>query len=71
MNKGIKSLSVVDISKRANMSVEEVNAFLELLKHSMEPFLKRVSVIENGITCYYAVERRAVGVLFPHFACTQ
>lgn len=63
MDNGIKPPSVADISKRVNMSVEEVKAFLELLKHSMEPFSKRISVIENGIARYYAVERRGVGVL--------
>jgi len=63
MNDGIKPLNVTDISRRANMSVEEVSAFLDLLKRSMEPFSKRISVIENGITCYYAVERRGIGIL--------
>jgi len=63
MNDGIKPLNVTDISRRANMSVEEVNAFLDLLKRSMEPFSKRISVIENGITRYCAVERRGIGIL--------
>ena len=56
MKNGIKPLSVADICKKSKMSAEEVNAFLDLLKRSMEPFSKRVSVIENGITRYYAVE---------------
>lgn len=63
MKNGIKPLNVIDISKRVNMSVEEVNVFLDLLKHSMESFSKRVSVIENGITRYYTVERRGIGIL--------
>src|SRR3989344_933790 len=63
MKNGIKPLSVADISKKSNMSVGEVTAFLDLLKRSMEPFSKRISIVENGITRYYAVERRGVGIL--------
>lgn len=63
MKTGIKPPSVTDICKKANKSVEEVNAFLDLLKRSMEPFSKRISVIENGTMRYYAVERRGIGIL--------
>lgn len=63
MKTGIKPPSVTDIRKKANMSVEEVNAFFDLLKRSMEPFPKRISVIENGTMRYYAVERRGIGIL--------
>jgi len=63
MKTGIKPPSVTDICKKANMSVEEVNAFFDLLKRSMEPFSKRISVIENGTMRYYAVERRGIGIL--------
>ena len=63
MKTGIKPPSVADICTKANMSVGEVNAFLNLLKRSMEPFSKRISVIENGTTRYYAVERRGIGIL--------
>ena len=63
MKNEINPPSVADICERSNMSAEEVNAFLELLKRSMEPFSKRFSVIEDGTTRYYAVERRGVGIL--------
>jgi GTP cyclohydrolase II len=45
------------------MSTEEVNGFLNLVKRSMQPFSKRISVVENGTTRYYAVERRGLGIL--------
>lgn len=63
MKNGINPPSIADISEKSKMSVEEVSAFLELLKHSMEPFSKRFSVNENGVMRYYAVERRGVGIL--------
>jgi len=63
MKTEIKPPNVIDICKKANMSVEDVNAFLNLLKRSTEPFLKRISVIENGIMRYYTVERRGIGIL--------
>lgn len=63
MKNGINPLSIADISEKSKMPAEEVSAFLELLKRSMEPFSKRFSVNENGITRYYAVERRSIGIL--------
>lgn len=63
MKNGIKPLTVADICKKSKMSAEEVNAFLDLLKRSMEPLSKRISVIENGTTRYYAVERKSIGIL--------
>lgn len=63
MKNGTKPPGVADICERSNMSAEEVNAFLDLLKRSMEPFSKRISVIENETTRYYAVERRGIGIL--------
>lgn len=59
----IEPPSVADICKKVNMSDEDVSAFLNLLKRSMEPFSKRISVTENNITRYYAVERRGIGIL--------
>lgn len=63
MKNEINPPSVADISEKSKMLVKEVNAFLEMLKRSMEPFSKRISVNENGITRYYAVERRGIGIL--------
>lgn len=63
MKNGINPLSITGISEKSKMSAEEVSAFLKLLEHSMEPFSKRFSVNENGITRYYAVERRGIGIL--------
>lgn len=63
MKNGIKPPSLVDICEKSKMPAEEVSAFLELLKHSMEPFSKRISVNEDGVNRYYAVERRGIGIL--------
>ncbi len=64
MKTSIKPLSAADISKRSkHMSVEAIGAFVSLIKRSMEAFSKRVSVIENGVKRYYAVERRGIGIL--------
>ena len=59
----IKPPSITDIAKKSNMSTKEVNSFLCLVKRSMKPFSKRISVIENGTKRYYTVERRGVGFL--------
>lgn len=63
MKNGIKPPNVSDLSAKSNMSEAEVSNFLKLLKRSMEPFSKRINVVENGVTRYYAVERRGVGIL--------
>ena len=63
METGIKVPNIIDVCLKANMSVEEVNTFLDLAKRSMEPFSKRISVTENGAMRYYSVERRGIGVL--------
>lgn len=63
MNVKIKPPNIIDVSKKANMSVEEVEDFLALVKHSMETFSKRISVIENGNIRYYNVERRGIGII--------
>lgn len=55
--------NISDICKRANISVEEVDIFLSLLKLSMKPFSKSIRVTENGATRYYVVERVGVGPL--------
>lgn len=55
--------NISDICERANISVEEVDVFLGLLKLSRTPFSKNISVIENGVLCSYAVERIGMGLL--------
>jgi len=49
------------------MRLEEVNSFLDLVKHAMEPFSQRIGVIESGVLRYYAVERRGLGILKTRF----
>ena len=63
MTARIKPPEIADICKKARMSTEEVKGFLDLVKRSMLPFSKRISVIENGTTRYYSVERRGLGIL--------
>lgn len=67
MTARIKPPDITDIGRKANMSREEVNGFLELVKRSMEPLAKRVSVTENKTPRYYAVERRGLGVLTTEY----
>lgn len=63
MKKGIKPLSLDSISKKTNMPKRKVAKFINLIKRSMQPLSKRISVLENGIMRYYQVERRGIGIL--------
>jgi len=63
MTARIKPPDLAEIGRKAKMSREEVNGFLGLVKRSMEPLVKRISVTENKTVRYYAVERRGLGVL--------
>lgn len=63
MKTKIKLPNISDIYKKVNMSVEDINTFFTLLKHSMIPFTKNISVIENGTMRYYMVERRGIGII--------
>jgi 3,4-dihydroxy 2-butanone 4-phosphate synthase/GTP cyclohydrolase II len=45
------------------METTKVATFVDLVKRSMEPFSKRISVIDDGVLRYYLVERRGLGVL--------
>ncbi len=63
MKANIEVLSIDDISEKAKMPAEKVKTFLDLIKRSMEAFSKRICVIENGATRYYAVERRGIGII--------
>jgi 3,4-dihydroxy 2-butanone 4-phosphate synthase/GTP cyclohydrolase II len=59
----VPQIDLQTIGQKADMSASEVAAFLELVKRSMQPFSKQISVIENGVKRYYSVERRGIGVL--------
>lgn len=63
MTKAVSIPDLGDICKKAKMDLEELNSFLELVKYAMEPFSKRISVIENGALRYYSIERRGLGIL--------
>jgi len=63
MKSKIESLSINDISIKTKMSEDEVSRFLKLIKRSMEPFSKRISVFEDKTLRYYQVERRGIGIL--------
>jgi len=52
-----------DICRRTNVTVNEAEKFLELVKRSMEPLAKRIPVYENDELGYYTVERRGIGTL--------
>lgn len=63
MTSRIEPLKINDISIKTKMSEAEVFNFLNLIKRSMEPFSKRISVSEDDILRYYQVERRGIGIL--------
>lgn len=54
---------VSGICKKANISNRQVKNFLSLIKRSMKPFSKHLSVIENGVSRDYKVERRGLGII--------
>ncbi len=63
MKTGIQAPTISEISKKSKLSKNEVSLFLELVRRSMEPSSKRISVIEDTITRYFQVERRGLGIL--------
>jgi|GEM_PF-6206684 hypothetical protein len=44
----VKPPDMDGIIRKSGKSAEEVAAFLELVKRSMEPFQKRIAVVEGG-----------------------
>lgn len=63
MKNKIKPPTIADICKRSKMPAKTVRTFLDLLKRSMEPLSKRISVTEGGTMRYYTVERRGIGII--------
>lgn len=59
----VKPPDMEEIIRKSGKSPAEVAAFLELMKRSMEPFQKRIAVVEYGTNRFYAVERRGIGIL--------
>ena len=59
----VKPPDMKEIIRKSGKSVEDVTAFLNLVKKSMRPYQKRIAVVEAGINRFYAVERRGVGIL--------
>src|SRR3989344_7534681 len=51
------------ICRKARVGLQKVHTFLGLVKRAMEPFAKRIGVIENGTLRYYVIERRGLGIL--------
>lgn len=45
----VKLPDMEKIIRKSGKSAEEVAAFLELVKRSMEPHQKRIAVVESGI----------------------
>ena len=56
-----------DICQKTKMDFEELHSFLDLVKYAMEPFSKRIGVVEKGTLRYYSVERRGLGILKTRF----
>ncbi len=59
----VKPPDMDEIIKKSGKSPAEVADFLQLMKCSMEPFQKRIAVVEAGTNRFYAVERRGIGIL--------
>lgn len=59
----VKLPDMEKIIRKSGKSAEEVAAFLELVKRSMEPHQKRIAVVESGINRFYSVERKGIGIL--------
>ncbi|MFH1030387.1 MAG: hypothetical protein V1770_03965 [bacterium] len=59
----VKPPDMDEIIRKAGKPAAEVATFLELVKRSMEPFQKRIAVVEVGSNRFYAVERRGIGIL--------
>jgi len=54
-------INMDDIAKKNNMTLSELQKFLDLVKKGMKPCAKRVLVAEDGVNRYFTVERRGVG----------
>ena len=59
----VKLPDMKEIVRKSGKSAEEVESFLRLVKRSMDPYQKRIAVVEDGNNRFYAVERRGIGVL--------
>ncbi len=70
----IRPPDLEEIARRENISVWEVQEILNVAKKSMEPIIKQISVIEDGVSHSYIVQRQGVGILntpygkFWHFS---
>ncbi len=61
--KGIRPLHLDEISKKAKLSKWKTSKIINMIRRSMQPLSKRITVLENGVMRYYQVERRGIGVL--------
>lgn len=67
MKSCILPLTIAAIAQRANLSPEEVQSTLAMIRRAMEPASKRLSIIENGLKRFYTVERRGIGIVTTSF----
>lgn len=71
-----KSRSIIMKAQRTSLKERQANkaAFLDLVRRSLEPFSRRFSVIEDGSTQPFVIERRGLGIIktrygkFWHYA---
>jgi GTP cyclohydrolase II len=59
----VKRPNMKEIVRKSGKTPEQVTAFIELVKRSMDPCQKQISVVEGGLSRSYSVERRGIGLL--------
>jgi 3,4-dihydroxy 2-butanone 4-phosphate synthase/GTP cyclohydrolase II len=57
----IKLPEMSKIAKANNLTLEELNERINVIKTGMDPIAKRIPVVENGTKRHYSIERKGVG----------
>jgi 3,4-dihydroxy 2-butanone 4-phosphate synthase/GTP cyclohydrolase II len=63
MEKRIPKPNILNISKKAGLSIWKTKRTIRLIKRAMQPFSKSINVLENSTLRYFQVERRGIGIL--------
>lgn len=63
----IKFPAMDKIAKANNLTLEEIDERISVIKAGMDTLAKRIPVIENGVKRYYSVERKGVGPVKTEF----
>jgi 3,4-dihydroxy 2-butanone 4-phosphate synthase/GTP cyclohydrolase II len=63
----VPPVNLDEIAERNNMTREQLDQFLAVVKKGMLPSAKIVPVTENGLRRYYTVERRGIGPIMTAY----